>query len=237
MGFFGGGGASSNMVGATSSVAGTAGLVPAPAANQEGMFLRGDASFGVPPGTRQLDFINATQKGYYLCPLFGDTNGSVAFTANYLYLALFYIPSYTYTSIAQRRSSGTTGTAQTIRMGVYNCNQKTLEPTTLLFNTAETNIFSLSSDLSISINQTIQAGLYYIAIISSNIGTGTYAGTCLSRVATSQSAFITASGSFEFRQIPGLVYSHTGTSAAMPSDLTGSTFLFNQALPYASLKV
>ena len=48
MGFFGGsgGGASaSNMVGATSSVAGTAGLVPAPAAGNQGDVLFGDGTF------------------------------------------------------------------------------------------------------------------------------------------------------------------------------------------------
>ena len=47
MGFFGGGGgaAPANMVGATSSAAGTAGLVPAPAAGDQRKVLRGDATF------------------------------------------------------------------------------------------------------------------------------------------------------------------------------------------------
>ena len=46
MGFFGGGGAApANMVGATSSAAGTAGLVPAPAGGDQRKFLRGDATF------------------------------------------------------------------------------------------------------------------------------------------------------------------------------------------------
>ena len=46
MPFFGGGGsAASNMVGATSSAAGTAGLVPAPAAGDQDKVLRGDATF------------------------------------------------------------------------------------------------------------------------------------------------------------------------------------------------
>ena len=46
MGFFGGGGATvSNMVGATSSTAGTAGLVPAPAAGKQNSVLMGDATF------------------------------------------------------------------------------------------------------------------------------------------------------------------------------------------------
>ena len=44
--FGGGGGAVSNMVGATSSVAGTAGLVPAPAAGDQGKVLTGGATFG-----------------------------------------------------------------------------------------------------------------------------------------------------------------------------------------------
>ena len=47
MGFFGGGGgaSASNMVGATSSAAGTAGLVPQPAAGRQNSVLMGDATF------------------------------------------------------------------------------------------------------------------------------------------------------------------------------------------------
>jgi hypothetical protein len=46
MAFFGGGGAApANMGGATSSVAGTAGLVPAPAAGKQNSVLMGDATF------------------------------------------------------------------------------------------------------------------------------------------------------------------------------------------------
>lgn len=47
MGFFGGGGGASvtNMVGATSSAAGTAGLVPQPAAGNQGKALIGDGTF------------------------------------------------------------------------------------------------------------------------------------------------------------------------------------------------
>ena len=44
-GFFGGGASVANMVGATSSVAGTAGLVPAPAAGDQDAMLFGDATF------------------------------------------------------------------------------------------------------------------------------------------------------------------------------------------------
>ncbi|NDC96499.1 hypothetical protein EBZ38_17410, partial [bacterium] len=239
--FFGGGGgaAASNMVGATTSVAGTAGLVPAPEAGKEGLFLRGDATFAMPLG-KQIDFINATQKGFYLSPLFGDTGASSTMTNNLIYLSLFYVPAYTYTSILSRRSGGTTGSAQTIRMGMYNCNPRTLEPTTLVFNTAETNVFSLATDLSISISQTISAGLYYMAFITSNIGSGTYAATSINRTSYPQNIFLTHSASADYRVIPGLTYTHSGTLAAMPSDLTGSTFAFSgtgNACAYVQLKV
>ena len=241
MGFFGGGGATPvNMVGASSGTAGTAGYVPAPAAGQEGLFLRGDGNFANSLGLKQLDFVNATQKGYYLSPLLGETSASIPMTANVIYLVPFYIPNYTYTSILHRRSGGTTGSAQTIRMGVYNCNQKTLEPTTLLFNTAETNVFSLSTDLSISISQLITAGIYYTAIITANIGTGTFSSTAINRGSTSTPYYITESATSDYRKIPGLTYTHTGTSSAMPSDLTGSTFGFNgtaNACAFATLKV
>ena len=89
MPFFGSGGgsAASNMVGATSSAAGTAGLVPAPAAGSQRKFLRGDASFqsiadqAMPTSpTRRSGYIafascsasgqgaRATSTGYVLCP-------------------------------------------------------------------------------------------------------------------------------------------------------------------------
>ena len=45
MGFFGGGAAPANMVGATSSVAGTAGLVPAPSAGEHNAALGGQGAF------------------------------------------------------------------------------------------------------------------------------------------------------------------------------------------------
>ena len=72
--FGGGGGAAGNMVGATSSTAGTAGLVPAPAAGDQDKVLRGDATF---------DFNhNPSTKRFARMTYFGHTRiGSDANTA------------------------------------------------------------------------------------------------------------------------------------------------------------
>ena len=66
MGFFGGGGsAASNMVGATSSAAGTAGLVPAPAAGKNTRALFSDASFAEVPLLPQY---KNTTAGHWIGP-------------------------------------------------------------------------------------------------------------------------------------------------------------------------
>ena len=87
MAFFGGGASASDMVGATSSTAGTAGLVPAPAAGDQRKFLTGGATFlnvadqALPTTpirrTNGIAFASsgasgnggrATATGYVLCP-------------------------------------------------------------------------------------------------------------------------------------------------------------------------
>jgi len=229
MGFFGGSGGGTtpvNMVGASSGTAGTAGYVPAPAAGQEGLFLRGDATFANPVAQKQLDFMNATQRGYYVTPFAGFFSGDTP-TANLIYLTPVYLPAYTYTSVQAIRSAGTTGSATTIRMGLYNCNPKTLEPTTLIFNTAETNYFSSSANVAVTISQSISAGFYWAAIILANLtGSTVSLVSCQRSQNHSFSVFNTLPSTSANNFINGINYTHTGTTSAMPSDLTGSTFSF-----------
>lgn len=240
MGFFGGGGGTTpvNMGGATSSAAGTAGYVPAPAAGQEGLFLRGDATFANPIVQKQPDFVNATQKGYYITPLAGFLSGDTP-TANLIYLTPVYLPAYTYTSVQAIRSGGTTGAATTIRMGLYNCNPKTFEPTTLVFNTAETNYFSSSSNIAITISQTISAGFYWAAVVLANLtGSTLTLISCQRSQNQTFSAFNTLPSTSANLFINGMNYTHTGTASAMPSDLTGSTFSFTASqCPIAFFRV
>jgi hypothetical protein len=238
MGFFGGGGATATMVGATASVAGSAGSVIAPAAGQEGLFLRGDATFANPIVQKQPDFVNATQKGYYITPLAGFLSGDTP-TTNLIYLTPVYLPAYTYTSVQAIRSAGTTGAATTIRMGLYNCNPKTLEPTTLVFNTAETNYFSSSSNIAITISQAISAGFYWAAIVLANLAGSTVTLlSCQRNQSQAFSVFNTLPSTSANNFVNGMNYTHTGTASAMPSDLTGSTFSFTASqCPIAFFRV
>jgi len=92
MGFFGGGGASvANMVGATSSAAGTAGLVPAPAAGNKRRALSSNALFEEPA---LLPNVIANQAGRYInvYPSTGIASGAGSQTNKRRYFNLIYIP-------------------------------------------------------------------------------------------------------------------------------------------------
>ena len=217
MGFFGGGGASvANMVGATSSVAGTAGLVPAPAAGQEYAYLRGDATFKNP--LIQSSFINTTQEGYVTQPYGLYIGGGLTPADNILYLTPHIVIPATYTKILTRRSGGTSGANMKVRMGIYECDFDKLCPTTLVAETADTAVGSLATDFVITISQTLNKGLYYLACVftsssgwsasSANTNYPTFWGTLRGAAGTSG-------------HILGFTYSHT--YGALPSSITASS--------------
>lgn len=64
------------MTGATSSAAGTSGLVPAPAAGKQGAYLRGDGTWAVPTNTdtKVTNTLNTTAKAYVTGTTSSSTN-------------------------------------------------------------------------------------------------------------------------------------------------------------------
>ena len=64
------------MTGATSSAAGTSGLVPAPAAGEQGAYLRGDGTWAVPTNTdtKVTNTLNTTAKAYVTGTTSSSTN-------------------------------------------------------------------------------------------------------------------------------------------------------------------
>ena len=121
MGFFGGGGsAASNMVGATSSAAGTAGLVPAPAAGNQGKALLGDGTFS---------FATFPSGGSYGTKYVGwQSLGQVAnidfvarsTSSNFLIRGGMFFPKGTYDRIAIYVSVAATGGSKNALIGIYN---------------------------------------------------------------------------------------------------------------------
>jgi hypothetical protein len=92
MGFFGGGGAGityGDFVGATTSTAGTAGLVPAPAAGKNTRALFSDASFGEVPLLPQFKTANTNR----ICSWLADSGASFAPAIKVRYFSLIYIPA------------------------------------------------------------------------------------------------------------------------------------------------
>ena len=168
MGFFGGGGASaSNMVGATSSVAGTAGLVPAPAAGDQEKNLSGAASFV----SRDLVQIpSSLSSGSYLfnpsgCDDISSNRGFGTFQA--IRFNAVYIPQRsTFSDIACYYVSGGGANAK-IRLAVFDADGSNGFPKTLLCQTTEASKPGSAGLLSQAIsggNYTLNKGIYWAAI-------------------------------------------------------------------------
>ena len=135
MPFFGGGGASvANMVGATSSAAGTAGLVPAPASGKEKTFLRGDATFS--DISAQAIPTTKYKRSSTLWSVGATDAGAKNSAANYVFGGFVYIPkNATYTTMSIEISSA--GAANTkAKMAIYDLASTGL-PNNLLASTGE----------------------------------------------------------------------------------------------------
>jgi len=222
-GFFGGGGtAYSNFTGSSSTVTGSSGLVPAPAAGNEYAYLRGDATFKNP--LIQSSYINTTQEGYCTQPFGLYVGGSLTPADNILYLTPNIVIPATYTKIFIRRAGGTSGASMKVRMGIYECDFDKLCPTTLIAETADTAMGSTSSDVTVTISQTLNKGLYFLGCVftsssgwsasSANTNYPTFWGTLRGAAGTSA-------------HILGFTYSHT--YGALPSSITASSLTLSSA--------
>jgi len=163
MGFFGGGGgsAASNMVGATSSTAGVAGLVPAPAAGEERHFLSGGATFlpNIPlvrPTSASGRLIGCIGANTRANQNYGNAQSNTIFSP-------IFLPSATLTAIGLTFFSQNTGN---VRYGIYDSSTDNL-PTTLLgsgvastSSGAAANAAVVVSGLSVS----LKGGIYWIAL-------------------------------------------------------------------------
>lgn len=164
MSFFGGGAAPANMVGATSSVAGTSGLVPAPSAGEQVKFLRGDATFSNPAG---LPDTRLPPSGHY----FGFPSASyLAETGISQATALNFSPIFvpirdTYTIIAIHNI--TTNASGTARLGLYDFDTSNAKPSTLVVD-AGTVSLTTAGIKEATISVTLDRGLYYGACVASH---------------------------------------------------------------------
>jgi hypothetical protein len=146
MGFFGGGGsAASNMVGATSSAAGTAGLVPAPAAGDNEKFLFGDATFkGFLNAPAASPFVKSTSRYYYPYMMIGRPEISSVGnfnSSNGAYFCPFLINgNATISQISFIAHSTNVNT--TLELGIYQSDIATAWPLTKIAQATSANMSS-----------------------------------------------------------------------------------------------
>lgn len=224
MAFFGGGSVAA-MVGATSSAAGSGGTTPTPAAGEQNALLTGDATF-TNISSMQRAFINTTQEALPLIPYRLGTSG-VGPIDGTIYFNHVYCPASTYTKIGvQVGFGGTSGAGTTYRIGLYDCNQSTLAPVNRVYQSAQTNFFSLATAIQITgLSIVISKSAWYaVAFIMASRGSWTAQGT-----QTNANLFLTSRTTNPSTDINGLTYSHTGTTDSLPDPLTASSLAFTNA--------
>ena len=230
MAFFGGGASASNMVGATSSTAGTAGLVPAPAAGDNDKFLNGDATFQVPPklvSPALPDWLTGTNSQSAEGCIYGVGLYGYSIGANRLGICPVFIrQGKTYTKIGARIANDATKTATKFRVGIYNASNTNLRPTTLIAESGELTYTSNTLQEG-TISQYIKSGFYWLAVVAD--GTHLFNGTAAFASGSALTAFVTGirigTANLYSPSVSQPYISHT--YGALPSDVTSSTISFN----------
>ena len=224
MGFFGGGGsAASNMVGATSSVAGTAGLVPAPAAGQERLALSGSGNFY--PYLYKPKILSGSGQLYAVLGANSRTNVTYAFGTNKTFFSPIILPEGTVTALAITFFSQANGD---IRIGLYDSATDDL-PTNLITSGSASTSSSAAANAMVSItglSSAIKGGLYYCAFHQSG---GNSVNTISQGEATAwvHGNFSNGHSSGYFYQIDNAGYS----SGAFPNPRSGTLTMFNGNYP------
>jgi hypothetical protein len=171
MGFFGGGGAApANMGGATSSVAGTAGLVPAPAAGSQKTFLRGDATFKpieymfrapVNNLTHNMGAVNGSSVPFFSY-IFGVGGSTGTLTALQCRFTPILIPKAdTYTRLAADVNNSNAGTNCSV--AIYSPSSTTYLPETKLADTGSMST-ATAGVIEGTISQYLDEGFYWVGV-------------------------------------------------------------------------
>ena len=102
----------------------------------------------------------------------GSTQATVTTTGTVSYLPFLVERTTTFDRIACRTSTTSTGTS-TVRLGIYNNSNK--QPTTVLLDAGTVSVNAASTIFSITINQTLNPGWYWLAhVVNSTTGTHSF---------------------------------------------------------------
>ncbi|NDC49373.1 MAG: hypothetical protein EBZ61_09920 [Micrococcales bacterium] len=172
-GFFGGGSVAS-MAEATSSAAGAAGLVPAPAAGEEHKILRGDATFqGVPWGQK---LVSSSTSDVSLTGTIGNVIGlyglsSLSSTGNqtFYYVRQYFTPVFIPQILTSWNLNVTIGANPlvqiTCKIGVYDRSTATNLPNNRISVSSAITVATTDTGVTktVAFTDTLNTGLYYLS--------------------------------------------------------------------------
>jgi len=182
-GFFGGGGtAYSNFTGSSSTVTGSSGLVPAPAAGEEHKLLRGDATFQAVPWGQKLVSSSTSDLAltgtvanviglYGLSTLTSTGNQNFAYTRQYF--TPVFIPQ-TLTSWSLNVAIGANPTIQiACKIGVYDRSTSTNLPNNRISVSSAITVATTDTGVTktVAFTDTLNTGLYYLSICGGTLTT------------------------------------------------------------------
>ena len=161
MPFFGGGASVANMVGATSS-AGTAGLVPQPAAGKNTRALFSDASF-----VDAQMYPRRAAETTRIVRNFTETlsSGNASWNAKIRYFGLVYMyASANINQLKTRTGSGTISSAFNINLALWDCDEDG-QPSTYVVGGNITSGTASSTDITLSVTSTpVTRGWYFVSV-------------------------------------------------------------------------
>jgi len=153
-------------VGATSSVAGSGGLVTRPSAGDQEKFLRGNATWQ----SQYQQFACHPQifeaGDYLLAPTLTTTTGNA--NSGFLVAYPIFLPSVTVDRIGCEVTSAA-GAGSLGRLGIYNSSSTSNYPSTLLLDAGTVAVSGTTGKKEATINQAITQGIYWLAYLADTV--------------------------------------------------------------------
>ena len=240
MGFFGGGGgsAASNMGAASASVAGTAGLVPAPAAGDENKQLLGSATF-VQSSPYILSGRTSSIFTFHTINSFaGYSANNVTLNANLIWFTPLLVNfSFTFDRILFANRNG--NALANVKFGIYTHDRTAGVPKTLLVQSANvSSIAGVTNNEATVDSTTLSPDVYWACFVSANNAftrrteeSGTAIRQMAAFIGGSDSANLAGWGGDSTAGFVPLKYSFTYTGTeSLPSALTASSVTIDRAI-------
>ena len=215
-GFFGGGASASNMVGATSSVAGTAGLVPAPDSGKSERFLNASGEFVESLGVFNKYKRDSATDVIMFRPSIGTTlNSNFTPAQNTRYFSSFVVPADGIIDELVFRTVIAPNPAYDVHIAVWKLNNNG-EPSDYIIGGVGSTGTNSSTDVTISITPTAFKAGFYFSSFTTNTANAT-ASSALSFAIGPLASFrwvyglanIGSSNSGNFQYVCGTSYTQT----------------------------